>query len=135
MTSHWDEEEEVELGVSRLPKQQMLAKSNVAEEKMMEATKGDFDVLDAMTVMRELLVKDLMERLRSGTATHQELAVMTRLLKDNGLTLMPYPDSAPIENRPLLGPGPFNQEGGPMETIGFPRVIELPKFGDEEEER
>jgi len=71
---------------------------------------------------REMLVKDLMERLRSGTATHQELAVMTRLLKDNGLVLMPY---EPLDRaRPRVLPGQPDQEMLPAPAMDFPTFEE-----------
>jgi hypothetical protein len=80
--------------------------------------KSDFNVFDALVEMRKALIDDLLERLRSGTATHQEMAIMARMLKENGLVLMPLDP----EPQPELNP------------IGFTAVhTALPEFEDDSE--
>ena len=59
------------------------------EAMEMAVTKQDFDVLDALRLMQVKVIEELTERLKSGTSTHQEIAIMVRMLKDNGITLMP----------------------------------------------
>ena len=99
------------------PEQKLIADLNKGVSDL-EATKHDFNVYDALRIMRAKVIAELIERLRSGTATHQELAIMVRMLKDNGLTLMP------AEELPQ-----------PMEPIGFTvQHTALPSFPAEDEE-
>lgn len=93
------------------------------EVMQMETAKKDFDVYDAMRLMQMEVVRELMDRLKSGTSTHQELAIMVRMLKDNGITLMP-PTSP--------GGEPYVNE---MEPIGFITSSKpLPEFPHEIED-
>jgi hypothetical protein len=48
---------------------------------------------DLMVRMRRLQVEELLGRLESGTATHQELAIIQRLLNDSGYVIDRDPDS------------------------------------------
>lgn len=48
-------------------------------------------VLDLLKELQEALPRELLERLKSGTATHQELAIIRQVLRDNGLTLVAPP--------------------------------------------
>jgi hypothetical protein len=81
---------------------------------------GDFSDFDAMKELKTLILHDLIDRLKSGTMTHQEMAVAVRILKDNGMTLMPY---SPEPTAP------------PREPIGFPinKTVSLPSFDDAED--
>lgn len=128
-TKHWNDDEDYDGGKEfKIPRGDVTVLPPAANKKMEEATTGEFNAFDALMEMRRLLVVDLMERLKSGTATHQELAVMNRLLKDNGIVLMPYPE----EPRPTLGPALLNNEGEPLQPIGF--HTPLPEFPVEDDE-
>lgn len=49
----------------------------------------DLDLLDDLTQIRKELFRDLLEKIKDGKATHQELAISARILKDNGMVLVP----------------------------------------------
>ncbi|MDG4856434.1 hypothetical protein [Mesorhizobium sp. WSM4982] len=73
-----------------------------------EVTNAEYLQLMGMTVediLREgqkALFARLVSACRSGTASHQELAILRNILKDNGLTLgIPPEKSAPGEKLPL----------------------------------
>lgn len=64
---------------------------------------------DLMVRMRRLQVEELLGRLESGTATHQELAIIQRLLNDSGYVIDRDPD-APAG----AGDAPTNKSTRPM---------------------
>lgn len=100
------------------------ARLNAVMEDAM--TKRDFDTFDLLRLMQGEVIKELLDRLRSGTATHQELAIMVRMLKDNGITLMPPTGAVEPAD------GPSEIEGEPL---GF--VVSsapLPQFAHETED-
>lgn len=49
----------------------------------------------------EQLLRTLVAKSMSGTATHQELAILRNVLRDNGLTMAPGDGAKTIEHRPL----------------------------------
>lgn len=55
---------------------------------------------EAMREGQKALVADLVSRVRSGTANHQEKAILRNLLKDNGLTLGIPPEKPPEASPP-----------------------------------
>lgn len=79
---------------------------------------SDFNDFATMRVLKSLLLKDLVDRLQSGTMTHQEMAVAVRFLKDNGMTLMPYKE-----------PGD-GQEARPPVPLPDKSNVLLPSFDD-----
>jgi len=65
---------------------------------------------DLMVRMRRGLVEDLLDRLESKTATHQELAIIQRMLNDAGYVV----DRDPTND--------------PAEGVSAPRKADLPSF-------
>lgn len=57
----------------------------------------EFDVLTTLQELQEYVVRDLLSRVRERTATHQELSLVVKLLKDNGITLLPVDLSPTID--------------------------------------
>lgn len=70
---------------------------------------------DLMVRMRRKQIEDLLERLEDGTATHQEHAIIQRLLAESGYTVdrEPTTDTAPTRG-------------------GNPAPTALPNFDDED---
>lgn len=69
---------------------------------------GEFDALMGLSVediLREgqkVLFARLVGRVRSGSANHQEMAILRNILKDNGLTLgIPPEQSSQPEGAPM----------------------------------
>lgn len=79
-----------------------------------------FDRLDNMSFAQVIqeghlaLLKDLVAAVNSGTATHQEKAILRNFLRDNGMTLAVPPSGMSLAENPT--------PGGPK----------LPEFGDPE---
>lgn len=70
-----------------------------------EVDNGEYDKLINLSVediLREgqkALFARLVGAVRSGTATHQQQAILRNILKDNGLTLGIPPEAAPGETK------------------------------------
>lgn len=47
---------------------------------------------ELLEIARREMIEDLMVRVRLGLASHQDLAVLRNLLKDNGMTMVPIKD-------------------------------------------
>lgn len=76
----------------------------------------DKSVEDILREGQKALFARLVSTCRAGTASHQELAILRNILKDNGLTLGIPPD------RPATG-----------ERLPLPDDIEVPEYGDPEQ--
>lgn len=70
---------------------------------------------DLMVRMRRKQIEDLLERLEDGTATHQEHAIIQRLLAESGYTVDREPSSETTTTR-----------------RGEPAPTDLPDFTDED---
>lgn len=70
-----------------------------------------FDLLAGMQQLQQFIIRDLIERAERGALDAKELAVAAKLLKDNGITLLPN-DSKVIDqqgNRQALPHSPPKQ--------------------------
>lgn len=75
----------------------------------------DDDLRDILKEGQKVLLQDLVDRVKSGKATHQEKAVLRNLLRDNGMF--------------LLGPGEGDENKKPP-----PPASDLPDLPDPEDE-
>ncbi|RWP84726.1 MAG: hypothetical protein EOR11_19900 [Mesorhizobium sp.] len=86
------------------------------------AAAKEYEVLNGLTLEEvyqlghKALVARLVSRCRAGIASHQELAILRNLLKDNGLTLGITPD------KPASG-----------EKLPLPDDVEVPEYGPPEQ--
>lgn len=76
----------------------------------------DKSIEDILREGQKALFARLVSACRAGTATHQELAILRNILKDNGLT---------------LGIPPEKPNGG--ERLPLPDDIEVPDYGPPEQ--
>lgn len=84
--------------------------ANGTAEPNPESTQSDpqenpFDKMtihDMMVKMRRTFIEDLLGRLEDGTATHQELAIIQRMLNDSGY----------VVDRDPTSPGPHGAPSG-----------------------
>jgi hypothetical protein len=73
---------------------------------------------------------DLVAKLEAGVLSHQEHAVLARLLKDNGMNLLEGLRPKTIEGKAQEVLPPTSQVEGGQEA---PRPLALPVFNDEED--
>jgi hypothetical protein len=83
-----------------------------AEQNEYEALIG-LSLTDILREGQKALFARLVGRCRLGTASHQELAILRNVLKDQGLTLGITPEGAPTSN--MIG----HNAGPPLDMPSF----------------
>lgn len=93
----------------------------------------DMSVAKLLERARHAQLVDLVAKLEAGVLSHQEHAVLARLLKDSGMELISPPGNGTIEGTTNELPPPSQ---GPQQALPGPQSgrMELPTFEDEEEE-